>query len=69
MKLEEMRGLDQKQLEDQILGWRAELLKERVIANRNKKAKKPHLFPKLKRQIARAYTLINQKMSREVKNA
>lgn len=61
MKLEEMRGLDQKQLENQILDWRAELLKERVVANRNKKAKKPHLFPKLRKQIARAYTLINQK--------
>ncbi len=61
MKLEEMKGLDPKQLKDQISGWRGELLKERIAANRNKKAKKPHVFPKLKRQIARAYTLINQK--------
>ena len=60
MKLEEMRGLDPKQLEVQILGWRAELFKERVTANRNKKAAKPHLFPKIKRQIAQAYTLIKQ---------
>jgi ribosomal protein L29 len=63
MKLEEMRGLDQKQLEDKISDWRKELLKERVVANRNKKASKPHIFPKLKKQIARAYTLINQKLA------
>ncbi len=63
MKLEEMRGLDQKQLENQIAGWKGELLKERVIANRNKKAKTPHIFPKLKKQIARAYTLIIQKQA------
>jgi len=61
MKLEEMRGLDTKQLAGQIADWKAELFKERVTANRNKKAKKPHLFTQLKRQIARAYTLINQK--------
>jgi ribosomal protein L29 len=63
MKLEEMRGLDQKQLENQIAGWKGELLKERVAANRNKKAKTPHIFPKLKKQIARAYTLIIQKQA------
>ncbi len=61
MKLQEMLGLDQKQLESQIEGWRAELFKERVNANRNKKAAKPHVFPKLRRQIARAFTLINQR--------
>jgi len=61
MKLEEMRGLDEKQLVGQITGWRKELLKQKVVANRNKKAAKPHLFALLRKQIAQAYTVISQK--------
>lgn len=69
MKFEEMRSLDTKQLESHIATWKAELFKERVIVNRSKKAKKPHIFAQLKKQIARANTLINQNLSLEDRNA
>ena len=61
MKLEEMRALDEQQLKNHVQDCRKELLKERVAANRNKKANKPHLFAALRKQIAQAYTIMNQK--------
>jgi len=64
MKLEEMRKLSLEELKCRVVNWKADLLKEFVTAGRNKKAKYPHKFPQLKKQIARAYTLLREKGGR-----
>lgn len=58
---EEMKSKSTKDLENQIDLWKDELTKITFESNLQKKAEKPHLFKRLKRQIARAKTLIREK--------
>lgn len=58
---EEMKSKSTKDLENQIDLWKDELTKITFESNLQKKAEKPHLFKHLKRQIARAKTLIREK--------
>lgn len=65
MKWNEMKTLSNEQLEDKIADWKNELYKAKVSASMQKKVEKTHVFPQLRRQIARAYTLIKQKQMQE----
>lgn len=59
--LEEMKGMSEKDLIDQIDLWKSELTKITFESNLQKKADKPHMFKYLKKQIARAKTVARQK--------
>lgn len=63
MKFEEMKTMSKEQLEDKIEDWNQELFKLNVAKDLEKKAEKPHMFSLLKKQIARAKTLMRQKNS------
>ena len=57
MTLDEIKKLNNEELEKHIADWKTELTKLRVTAMMQKKADKPHMFKLLKRRIARAYTV------------
>ena len=61
ISLEELKSKSVKDLQDQIDLWKTEYVKLRISANMQKKSDKPHMFGYLKKQIARAMTLIKQK--------
>ncbi|MBS0584819.1 MAG: 50S ribosomal protein L29 [Verrucomicrobia bacterium] len=61
MEWEKLKELEPQQLEDQIRSWQKERFQLRVEASRQKKMEKPHHFQAIRKQIARAYTLIRQK--------
>lgn len=61
MKLEDMKALEVKQIEDLISEWKQELFKLRVNASIQKKAEKSHMFSLLRKRIARGYTVVRQK--------
>ena len=61
MKFEEMKTLSGDQLSDVVGDWRKELLKLSIDASLQKKAESPHKFKLLRKQIARALTLLKQK--------
>ncbi len=63
MKLEEMKSLSNDQLEDKIGDWKNEILKLKIDASLQKKSEAPHKFKLLRKQIARAFTLIKQKVN------
>jgi ribosomal protein L29 len=66
MKLDEMKALQVPELEDKISDWKRELIVLRVQADIQKKAEKVHMFRLLRKQVARAYTLIRQKQIEEM---
>ena len=59
--LEEMKGMSIQDLMDQIDSWKVEYVKDSFEADLQKKVAKPHRFRLLRKQIARARTLIRQK--------
>ncbi len=61
MSLEELKSKSVPDLHDQIDLWREEYTRLKIVANLQKKAEKPHMFRLLKKQTARAMTLIKQK--------
>ncbi len=61
MEWEKMKEMSAEQLENQIRDWRKERFLLQVEASRQKKMDKPHHFQGIRKQIARAYTLIRQK--------
>ena len=61
MNIKEMKTMSIKDLEEKINLFRDEYTKTAFEANLQKKAEKPHKFKLLKRQIARAKTVIKQK--------
>ncbi len=61
ISLEELRSKSVQALQDQIDLWREEYTKLKIEANLQKKAEKPHMFRFLRKQTARAMTLIKQK--------
>jgi len=63
MNLDEMKKLSTEQLIDLVGDTRKELFKLSVNASLEKKAEAPHKFKLLRKQIARANTLITQNKS------
>lgn len=57
MTLDEIKKLNNEELEKHITDWKKELMKLRVSAMMQKKADKPHMFKVLKKRIARAHTM------------
>lgn len=61
MNWDELKALETSQLEDKIKEWSLERFKLKVKARKEKKVEKPHMFPLLRKQVARAKTLIQQR--------
>ncbi len=61
VELEEMKKMSLKELEDQVDLWRTEYTNITFNANLQKKAEKPHMFNLLRKQIARAKTVVKLK--------
>ena len=57
MTLDEIKKLNNEQLEKLIIDSKQELMKMRVSAAMQKKADKPHMFKVIKKRIARAHTV------------
>ncbi len=60
MKFSEMKTLTSRQLLDFVDNCKEDLFKKRVVMSLHKKCEHPHKFKILRKQIARAHTLIRQ---------
>ncbi len=67
MKVKDLQGLSKDELFDKLNGLNKQLMD--LQFKRKSGVEKPHLFKLVKRDIARIYTILNQKEEKGVKSA
>lgn len=61
MDKEEIRQATKEQLLTNVENWKKEIIKLKIQRSRDRKSDKPHMFKELRKNIARAYTFMQQK--------